>query len=194
MDAKTLRELVQSLGKLSAENRAFIAAWAGTPNAASELLAASKKKITDQFFTRGKPRFATGRELTACRRLIKDYRKATSTPNTPGGFDIPGTLDLGLHYLTTCTRSITEIGGDDATPYESMRPVVEELARIIADAPTHAEDLLPTVRTLSEMPQNFGYGFGDDTRFLEEAFETAAARANETSGTHGPAASKRSAR
>lgn len=176
MDAPALRELIHALAKHSDENRALIAARTGASQPGRELLEESKKKITAQFFTGSKPRFSVNCDFALCQRLIKQYMKSTMSPDLPCGFDTRGFLELGLHYLMACSRNVAQHGWDDPKPYDSMAAVADELIEFIALVPEHAEGLLPTVRTLNELGQEFGYGFCDVTGDLELAFEAAAAQ------------------
>jgi hypothetical protein len=176
MDAPALRDLIHALAKHSAENRALIAARTGMAQPGRELLESSKKKITAQFFIGSKPRFSVHCDFALCRRLIKQYMVSTMSPDQPCGFDTRGFLELGLHYLMTCSRNIAQHSWDDPKPYDSMAAVADELIEFIALVPEHAEELLPTVRTINELGQEFGYGFCDVTGDLEVAFEAAAAQ------------------
>lgn len=174
MDAPALRELIHALAKHSDENRSLIAARTGVAQPGRELLEVSKKKITAQFFIGSKPRFSVNCDFALCRRLIKQYKKSTMSPDLPCGFDTRGFLELGLHYLMTCSRNIATHGWDDPKPYDSMAAVADELIEIIALVPEHATEFLSAVRTLSELTDNVGFGFCDATAALEEAFENAA--------------------
>lgn len=176
MDAPALRDLIHALAKHSAENRALIAARTGMAQPGRELLESSKKKITAQFFIGSKPRFSVNCDFALCQRLIKQYMVSTMSPDQPCGFDTRGFLELGLHYLMACSRNIAQHGWDDPKPYDSMAAVADELIEFIALVPEYAADLLPTVRTLNEIGQEFGYGFCDVTGDLELAFEAAAAQ------------------
>jgi hypothetical protein len=164
MDERSLRGLVHDLYKLSPENRAFLLARTGEESPSVELLNRYKNKITAQFFTRGSPRINGGCDLALCRRLIKDYRRATAAPELPGGFDIRGTIDLGLHFIEVGTSYSREIGWNDARPYNSMGLVAEETWNLCRDKSGQkwAGVFLPRVRAVAEAAQDIGWGFGDE--------------------------------
>ncbi|MBL1217333.1 MAG: hypothetical protein D8M59_07535 [Planctomycetes bacterium] len=177
MESGELRGLVHDLYKLAPENRAFLAAWIGDENASAELLDGYKAKITAQFFTRGKPRLRGGCDLALCRRLIKGYRRVTTAPEMLGGFDIPGTIDLSLHYVEVGTDYVSQIGWHEAKPYDSMGKVAHELMDLCRDTSGQkwAGKFLPRIRAVAELGREFGYGFGDDLSQLQVVFEETAA-------------------
>lgn len=168
---------MHDLYKLAPENRAFLAAWIGDENAPSELLDGYKTKITAQFFTRGAPRLSGGCDLALCRRLIKEYRRVTTTPEMLGGFDVRGTIDLGLHYIEVGTSYVNQIGWDEERPYSSMGAVAYDIGKLCQDKSGQkwAGVFLPRVRAVAEAARNIGYGFADDLADLEAVFEDTAA-------------------
>lgn len=177
MDTESLRGLVHDLYKLAPENRAFLAAWIGDEGASTELLEGYKAKITAQFVVRGSPRLSGGCDLALCRRLIKDYRRVTAAPEMLGGFDIRGTIDLGLHYLEVGTSYLSQIGWDEERPYASMGAVAAETAALCRgeSGQKWAGVFLPRVRAVAESARDFGYGFGDDLADMAAVFEDTAA-------------------
>lgn len=177
MDADELRGLVHDLYKLAPENRAFLASWIGDEDASSELLDGYKAKITAQFFTRGKPRTNGGCDLALCRRLIKEYRRVTTAPEVAGGFDLFGTIDLGLHYVEVGVGYLGHIGWCEAKPYDSMGAVVAEITDLCQQKSGEkwAGVFLPRVQAVAEAGGGFGYGFGDDLTSMREVFEKTAA-------------------
>lgn len=177
MDEQSLRGLVHDLYKLAPENRAFLAAWIGDEDASVELLDGYKAKITAQFFSRGGPRLAGGCDLAMCRRLIKEYRRVTTAPEMLGGFDIRGTIDLGLHYIEVGTKYVNEIGWDEERPYNSMGAVAAETSKLCQDKSGQkwAGVFLPRVRAAAKAAHNIGYGFGDDLTDMAAVFEDIAA-------------------
>lgn len=177
MGADELRGLVHDLYKLAPENRAFLTSWLGDEDAPTELLHGYKAKITAQFFTRGKPRINGGCDLALCRRLIKEYRRVTTAPEMAGGFDLFGTIDLGLHYIEVGLEYLSHIGWQEAKPYDSMGAVVEEIIRLCRDpgGQKWAGAFLPRVQAVAEAGSGFGYGFSDDLTDMREVFEKTAA-------------------
>lgn len=173
MDADELRGLVHDLYKLAPENRAFLASCLGDEDVSAELIDGYKSKITAQFFTRGKPRINGGCDLALCRRLIKEYRRVTTTTEMIGGFDLYGTIDLGLHYIEVGVEYLNHIGWSEAKPYDSMRAVVEETSKLCRDSGGRkwAGVFLSRVQAVAEAGRGFGYGFGDDLTYLREVFE-----------------------
>jgi hypothetical protein len=112
-----------------------------------------------------------------CRRLIKEYRRVTTAPEMLGGFDIRGTIDLGLHYIEVGTNYVNEIGWDEERPYNSMGAVAAETAKLCQDKSGQkwAGVFLPRVRAVAEAAHNVGYGFGDDLADMVAVFEETAA-------------------
>ena len=176
-DEQSLRGLVHDLYKLAPENRAFIAAWIGKDDASVELLDGYKAKITAQFFSRSEPRINGRRDLALCRRLIKEYRRVTTAPEMVGGFDIRGTIDLGLHYIEVGTNYLKHIGWDEERPYASWGAVAAEISALCRDKSGQelAGVFLPRVQAIVKSAGDFGYGFGDDMREMQAAFEDTAA-------------------
>lgn len=177
MDVESLRGLVHDLYKLAPENRAFLAAWIGNEDSPAELLNGYKAKITAQFFTRGAPRLRGGCDLALCRHLIKEYRRVTTAPEMLGGFDIRGTIDLGLHYIEVGTSYVNQIGWDEERPYTSMGAVAYDTGKLCQDKSGQkwAGVFLPRVRAVAEAAHDVGYGFGDDLAYMAEVFEATAA-------------------
>jgi hypothetical protein len=177
MDADELRGLVHDLYKLAPENRAFLASWLGDENASAELLDGYKAKITAQFFTRGKPRINGGCDLALCRRLIKEYRRVTTAPEMVNGFDLPGTIDLGLHYVEVGVEYLNHIGWCEAKPYDSMGAVVDEIIKLCREPGGRkwSGAFLPRVQNVAQAGGGFGYGFGDDLTDMRKVFEQTAA-------------------
>lgn len=173
MDASSLRGLVHDLYKLAPENRAFLASWIGDDKASIELLKGYKAKITDQFFSRGAPRISDGCDLALCRRLIKEYRRVTTGPEMLGGFDLYGTIDLGLHYIEVGTRYVNQIGWDEVRPYASMGAVAAETCKFCKDKSGQkwAGAFLPRVRAVAKAAHDIGYGFGDELADMQAVFE-----------------------
>ena len=179
MDDRSLRGLVHDLYKLAPENRAFLAAWIGDEDASVELLGGYKAKITAQFVSRGRgggPRLNGGCDLALCRRLIKEYRRVTTAPEMLGGFDIGGTIDLGLHYIEVGTNYVNNIGWDEERPYNSMGAVVAETSKLCQDKSgwKWAGAFLPRVRAVAKAAPIGGYGFGDDLADMVAVFEETA--------------------
>ena len=176
MDADELRGLVHDLYKLSPENRAFLASWLGDEDAPAELLQGYKAKITAQFFTRGKARINGGCNLSLCRRMIKEYRRVTTAPEMAAGFDLYGTLDLGLHYVEIGTAYLNEVGWEGAQPYDSMGAVMGEVTELCQHKGGRkwAAAFLPRVRAVAEAGQGFGYGYSDELGYMQEVFEKTA--------------------
>jgi len=177
MDDQSLRGLVLDLYKLAPENRAFLAACIGDEDASVELLDGYKAKITAQFVSRGGPRLNGGCDLALCRRLIKEYRRVTTAPEMLGGFDIRGTIELGLHYIEVGTDYVNEIGWDEERPYTSMGAVAAETSKLCEDKSGQkwAGVFLPRVRAVAKAAHNIGYGFGDDLADMAAVFEDTAA-------------------
>lgn len=180
MDDQSLRGLVKDLYKLAPENRAFLAAWIGDEDALIEILNGYKDKITAQFVSRGRgggPKLNGGCDLALCRRLIKEYRSVTTAPEMLGGFDIRGTIDLGLHYIEVGTNYVNQIGWDEERPYNSMGAVAVEIAKLCQDESGRkwAGVFLPRVRTVAKVARDIGYGFGDDLAEMVADFEASAA-------------------
>lgn len=177
MGANELRGLVHDLYKLAPENRAFLASWLGGEDAPAELLHAYKAKITAQFFTRGKPRINGGCDLSLCRKLIKEYRRVTTAPEMDNGFDLPGTIDLGLHYIEVGVEFLNHVGWDEAAPYDSMGAAVEEIIKLCREpgGQKWAGAFMSRVQDVAEAGGGFGYGFGDDLTDMREVFEQTAA-------------------
>lgn len=179
MDNQSLRGLVHDLYKLAPENRAFLAAWIGDEDASVELLDGYKAKITAQFVSRGRaggPRLNDGCDLTLCRRLIKKYRRVTKAPEMLGGFDIRGTIDLGLHFIEVGTNYVSQIGWDEERPYNSMGAVAAETSKLCQDKSGQkwAGVFLPRVRAVANAACDIGYGFGDDLADMAAVFEETA--------------------
>jgi hypothetical protein len=180
MDDQSLRGLVHDLYKLAPENRAFLAAWIGDEDASVELLDGYKAKITAQFFSRGRgggPRLNGGCDLALCRRLIKEYRRVTTAPEMLGGFDVRGTIDLGLHYIEVGTNYANQLGWDEERPYVSMGAVAAETSNLCRDQSGQkwAGVFLPRVKAVAKSARDIGYGFGDDLADLAAVFEETAA-------------------
>jgi len=180
MDDRSLRGLVHDLYKLAPENRAFLAAWIGDEDASVELLGGYKAKITAQFVSRGRgggPRLNGGCDLALCRRLIKEYRRVTTAPEMLGGFDIRGTIDLGLHYIEVGTNYVNEIGWDEERPYNSMGAVAAETSKLCQEKSGQkwAGVFLPRARAVAKAARAVGYGFGDDLADMVTVFEETAA-------------------
>jgi len=180
MDDRSLRGLVHDLYKLAPENRGFLAAWIGDADASVELLDGYKSKITAQFVSRGGPRLNGGCDLAMCRRLIKEYRRVTTATEMlggEGGFDIRGTIDLGLHYIEVGTNYVNEIGWDEERPYTSMGAVAAETSKLCQDkgGQKWAGVFLPRVRAVTKAARSVGYGFGDDLVDMAAVFEETAA-------------------
>lgn len=178
MDEQSLRGLVHDLYKLSPENRAFLATWIGNEDAAVELLDAYKARITAQFYGRTRPRLTGGCDLEMCRRLIKEYRRVTAAREMVGGFDVRGTIDLGLHYIEVGTRYLNEIGWDEERPYDSLGAVSYELSELIESGvgKRWARVFLTRARAVADQAHGLGYGYGDDLSDMACRFEDAAAR------------------
>ncbi|MBK7405808.1 MAG: hypothetical protein IPJ41_14620 [Phycisphaerales bacterium] len=177
MDVESLCGLLHDLYKLSPENRAFLAAWIGDEDASVELLDGYKAKITTQFFVRGAPRLSGGCDLALCRRLLKEYRRVTTAPEMLGGFDIRGTIDLGLHYLEVGTRYVNQIAWDEERAYASMGAVAVETSTLCRDRSGQkwAGVFLPRARAVAEAARTIGYGFRDDLADMAKVFEGTAA-------------------
>ena len=181
MDDQLLRWLVHDLYKLTPENRAFLAAWIGDQDASVELLDGYKAKITAQFFSRGRPRLNGSCDLTLRRRLIKEYRRVTTAPEMlgeeEGGFDICGTIDLGLHYIEVGTNYVNQIGWDEERPYTSMGAVAAETLKLCEDkgGQKWAGVFQPRVKAVAKATNAIGYGFSDDLAGMSAVFEETAA-------------------
>jgi hypothetical protein len=177
MDDRSLRGLVHDLYKLAPENRAFLAAWIGNEDASIELLDGYKTKITAQFVSRGGPRLNGGCDLAMCRRLIKEYRRVTTAPEMLGGFDIRGTIDLGLHYIEVGTNYVIEIGWDEERPYNSMGAVAAATSKLCQEKSGQkwAGVFLPRARAVAKAARAVGYGFCDDLADMVAVFEETAA-------------------
>ena len=94
-----------------------------------------------------------------------------------GGFDIRGTIDLGLHYIEVGTNYANQLGWDEERPYTSMGAVAVENSRLCRDKSGQkwAGVFLPRVRAVAKAARDIGYGFGDDLADMVAEFEEIAA-------------------
>ena len=154
-----LQELVKDLFKLSADNRAFLAARLISDDTEDADLAVSvaapyRQRIHDAFYDKGGwPR--NNLRLADVRKAIRDYRKATS--------DEVGTLNLMIAYVETGTDFILKYGGEDDSLLNSLSSVMNEIEAVFSKEPRCDlyERFQERILDLGDKARGIGWGYGD---------------------------------
>jgi hypothetical protein len=163
MNQSDLIELLRDLFRISAENRAFLAARL-LPEAGVGL-EEFRQRIIEQFQTRYD---FPPLKLGEARRAIREYRKAAG--------DIVGTLDLMMTYLEAGTTCTLEYGDLDEPFYDSLVSMMYGVEKILLDPRYHdlIHDFLPRLRQLTNQTYDIAHGYGDA---VEESVERIVAAA-----------------
>ncbi|USN98248.1 MAG: hypothetical protein H6810_08660 [Phycisphaeraceae bacterium] len=190
LEPRALIEVIADLYEFSPENRAHLAARFCDEAGSSALLDKYKAKITSQFLTRHGPRVSRDPDFMLCRRLIREYRKATTWDEISDEFDAHGAFDLGLHSIETGVAFLRKVDWNEARPYDCLAAVAKEMVEICQgpDGGAIARTFLPRIRALAPAGDSLGYGFCDVTYGLLDAVEEAAGQSAKAGEQHPPGA------
>jgi hypothetical protein len=161
LDKGELVALAKDLYTLSAENRRFLnARFTQEQDQVKVVLADYKQEITYFFF--GKRGFSDDLpRLREARKLVRVYQKASK--------DLPGTLDLKLHYVETGTEFTNTYGDIDESFYGSLESVLADFCEDILQAPDPEQvyaRFAGRLIALERATYEIGWGYGDAVQEL----------------------------
>jgi hypothetical protein len=159
-----LLEVVKALFELSAENRDLLAArflgdTAKPTESGNVVLRPYRERIRGAFYDRGGwPR--TDLQLTAARKAIRDYRKATTDPE--------GTLDLMVEYVETGTGFSLDFGAEDEPLFNSLSSVLGDIETACGglDGAVLYAEVRERLKALADRARWIGWGYGDEVQDL----------------------------
>ena len=166
LEAGELRAIVRDLFKLAPENRAFLATWLGDEDALGELFEVYRTKITEQFTEDALE--GNMPDIAACRKAIKEYQRVTASPLRDGGFDVRGTMELGLLFVEECAACVGDLGWYEEHAFESMGGVLRDLGKLIEknEGWRWSKVFLARVKRLHKRARSLDGGFEDDVEEL----------------------------
>ena len=163
LDKPELIALLKDLFDRSIESRAFLSARFLAEGVPDAILEKYRMRIVEQFL----PKRGHGKlDLRPARRVIRDYRKATS--------DLAGTVDLMLTYVESGTEFTNQFGDISESFYNSLESVLDEMTGLFKTPEGAA--LYPRfqdrVNRLARMASGIGWGYGDHVAEQVELLET----------------------
>jgi hypothetical protein len=156
--------LVHDLFRLSAENRAFLAARLLGASAVQARLEPYRQRIEQAFYRRsGMPQEKL--HLAEARKAIREYRAATA--------DLAGTLELMLTLVETGTQFTRDFGDIDEPFYNSLSSVLKEIERLLGKGEGRGlyGEYRQRLLELAKLAEPIGWGYGDEVRDAVAALE-----------------------
>jgi hypothetical protein len=174
LEAEELCEIAYELFKLAPENRAFLAAWVGDGDAERELSQLYISKICEQFERGGVD--GVQPDVAACRQVIKEYQRVTTSPVRASGFDVCGVIGLGLVFIEECAAYVENSEWRHQRAFAAMCGVARDLAELFGrkEAKHWAKPFAPRVGRLNETAKKLGGGLEDDVEELLRVVEAKA--------------------